>query len=267
MVRVFGVVDYPKEGETVGSIIGIQGWALSDNHANDLTIEVFVDDVLMEKSSRNDIRLDVANDYPTFRNSDRAGFYIEVKLDKFKDKIHDLKVIARTSTNSEIICKRKFSLMKKELLPPQRLREYVGGRDFKPIGQEFLNYFTNLCYLNKNEHVLDIGCGSGRMALPLTNYLTDEGHYEGLDVVPEAIEWDKQYITSQFPNFNFTLANVYNNYYIKQQKQRHQNTNFLIQMKVLILYFLPLFLLICAQKKLRIICQKYHVFYGKMVSA
>lgn len=81
-----------------------------------------------------------------------------------------------------------------------------------------LNYFKDLYHLKENEHVLDIGCGIGRLALPLSSYLSIERRYEGFDIVPEAIEWDKKYITSEFPNFNFTLAEVYNKYYNKTAK-------------------------------------------------
>ena len=49
-------------------------------------------------------------------------------------------------------------------LPPWWLRD-VGGRDFGAIGQEFLNLFIQVGNLQPHERVLEIGCGSGRMAI------------------------------------------------------------------------------------------------------
>ncbi|MED3038852.1 class I SAM-dependent methyltransferase, partial [Bacillus tropicus] len=59
------------------------------------------------------------------------------------------------------------------LLPPPELVQYVGG-DFKKVGKEFLKHFIQIGALKSNEKVLDVGCGVGRMAVPLLNYLNDD---------------------------------------------------------------------------------------------
>ena len=74
------------------------------------------------------------------------------------------------------------------LLPPQELREQVGGGDFAAIGSEFVWYYRAIAHLQPTERFLDLGCGIGRMALPLTGYLTS-GTYQGLDVWREGVEW------------------------------------------------------------------------------
>ena len=48
--------------------------------------------------------------------------------------------------------------------------------------------------------MLDVGCGTGRMAVPLTGYLSDE-EYEGFDLMPEVIEWCQENITPDIPTF------------------------------------------------------------------
>jgi ubiquinone/menaquinone biosynthesis C-methylase UbiE len=50
-----------------------------------------------------------------------------------------------------------------DLVPPVDLVNYVGGGDFKAIGEEFLTYFINLGMLQPSDSVLDVGCGSGRI--------------------------------------------------------------------------------------------------------
>ena len=51
--------------------------------------------------------------------------------------------------------------------------------------------------------MLDVGCGTGRMAVPLTGYLSDE-EYEGFDLMPEAIERCQENITPDILSSTFT---------------------------------------------------------------
>lgn len=98
------------------------------------------------------------------------------------------------------------------LLPPKRLR-FVGDSDFRATGDEFLRYFTDLGRLDRSGSVLDVGCGIGRMALPLTGYLSASGSYHGIDIVGEGIAWCQKQVTPRYPNFRFTRADVYNQFY------------------------------------------------------
>lgn len=84
---------------------------------------------------------------------------------------------------------------------------------FKQIGEEFFGYFKDLAELKPNERVLDIGCGIGRMAVPLTKYLDRNGSYEGFDIVADGINWCSKKITPHHPNFNFQLADIFNSKY------------------------------------------------------
>ena len=99
-------------------------------------------------------------------------------------------------------------------LPSEEDRGFVGDGDFKKIGEEFLRYFIELGGLKPNEKVLDIGCGIGRMAIPLTKYLNRNGGYEGFDIIEGGgINWCRKKISRQYPNFHFKLADVYNTNY------------------------------------------------------
>ena len=100
---------------------------------------------------------------------------------------------------------------KDELTPPTR-KTFNVSQDFRAVGYEFLRFFTEFGRLQPHERVLDIGCGIGRMARPLTNFLK-EGTYEGTDIVSKGIDWCKTHITPKYPNFHFQLADIYNKYY------------------------------------------------------
>lgn len=94
-----------------------------------------------------------------------------------------------------------------ELIPPEDMI-FVGDLDFKAVGEHFRQIFIENCGLEPNEDVLDVGCGIGRMAVPLTKYLT--GRYEGFDIVPEGIRWCEKNISRKYPNFHFRLADIFN---------------------------------------------------------
>jgi SAM-dependent methyltransferase len=80
----------------------------------------------------------------------------------------------------------------------------VGDGDFRAIGAEFLYHFATLGGLAPAEAVLDVGCGAGRMAVPLTQFLDPQaGRYDGVDIVAPAIAWCREAIASRYDNFHF----------------------------------------------------------------
>jgi SAM-dependent methyltransferase len=100
-----------------------------------------------------------------------------------------------------------------QLAPPEDHLNFVGGGNFLEIGNEFFGYFRDLAGLKPTDRVLDVGCGIGRMAFPLTGYLSRKGSYEGFDIVPHGIQWCTEHITSRYPKFKFQLADIRNKWY------------------------------------------------------
>ncbi|MGN6184385.1 MAG: methyltransferase domain-containing protein [Thermoanaerobaculia bacterium] len=96
-------------------------------------------------------------------------------------------------------------------LPPLRLRD-VGQGDFRAIGEGLAALLVRHG-LQPEHRVLDLGCGVGRVAIPLTRMLSSRGSYEGIDIVKRWIRWCGEHITTKHPNFTFTHANIYNSHY------------------------------------------------------
>jgi len=53
---------------------------------------------------------------------------------------------------------------------------FVGDGDYEKAGNEFFVYFREFGKLKPSDKVLDVGCGIGRMSLPLTTYLAGGGN-------------------------------------------------------------------------------------------
>lgn len=113
----------------------------------------------------------------------------------------------------------------KDLVPPRSLI-FIGDGDFEKIGKEFLSYFINLGHLKPTEKVLDVGCGIGRMAVPLTKYLSGEGEYYGFDIVQKGIGWCSDNVSKLYPNFHFQVADIYNEMYNPKGKYKSSEYKF-----------------------------------------
>jgi SAM-dependent methyltransferase len=101
------------------------------------------------------------------------------------------------------------------LVPPDDVLRVagIGGGDYLSVGREFLDYFRNLAELHRDQAVLEMGCGIGRMAVALTTYLKPPGRYDGFDVVRPSITWCESHITPRHPHFRFQFLDVANTTY------------------------------------------------------
>lgn len=89
---------------------------------------------------------------------------------------------------------------------------------FKANGDEFLKIYRDVCGLQPDETMLDVGSGIGRKTLPLTGYFNRDAMYEGIDITKAGITWCNEKITPRFPNFRFQHINVYNKHYNPEGK-------------------------------------------------
>lgn len=100
-------------------------------------------------------------------------------------------------------------------LPSRYLRGLSGRGDPIVIGAAYRRFLIDLAGLRPDSRMLDVGCGYGRMALPLLDYVTD-GSYDGFDVISENVQWCETNITAKRANFRFAWCDVRNGLYNPQ---------------------------------------------------
>jgi 2-polyprenyl-3-methyl-5-hydroxy-6-metoxy-1,4-benzoquinol methylase len=86
--------------------------------------------------------------------------------------------------------------------PEEEAMSLAVGGQFEEIGNievALLQY----CWLRSDSYLIDVGCGSGRLAKPLASYLTT-GHYSGYDVVGDLVEHARK--ISGRPDWRFDVV-------------------------------------------------------------
>jgi SAM-dependent methyltransferase len=104
-------------------------------------------------------------------------------------------------------------------LPPNRLRVRVGvSNRVLANHSQFVAYGAQSCihifargYARHDSHILDLGCGCGRVALCLKWSGTFDGLYTGTDVDREMIDWCDTHLADK--HFRFVHADVYSGIY------------------------------------------------------
>lgn len=99
-----------------------------------------------------------------------------------------------------------------DMIPPNLPRYANKTQSFLEVGRGFRRTATEIGGLTPQSRVLDVGCGVGRFAVALTEFL-DDGAYDGTDVVAESIDWCSSAITPEFPSFRFHLIEAKNEHY------------------------------------------------------
>jgi cyclopropane fatty-acyl-phospholipid synthase-like methyltransferase len=97
-----------------------------------------------------------------------------------------------------------------------------GLEEFLAVGNRLAELMVE-AGLEDTDRVLDIGCGSGRIAASLANVLTT-GRYEGFDVDKSRIAWAKAHI--ELPQFTFRHVKVKNAMYSRRSRKRGSDFTF-----------------------------------------
>jgi len=89
----------------------------------------------------------------------------------------------------------------------------IGPGDFQGSGAGLMNDLIRFAALKPGDQVLDIGCGVGRVALPLTQFLDPAGGYVGFDISRRAVAGCRKRFARVRPDFSFVWLDVRNGDY------------------------------------------------------
>lgn len=95
---------------------------------------------------------------------------------------------------------KQFEILRSAYSLDEAAKLAVGG-DFDAVGlllRETLIHHG----LRKHDYLIDVGCGSGRLAKPLAEYL--EGKYLGIDVVPDLLNYARKLVPQS--DWRFEIA-------------------------------------------------------------
>jgi SAM-dependent methyltransferase len=103
------------------------------------------------------------------------------------------------------------------MVPPVEALKSIGPiydvETYLSLGRHSLGNLKKFAHLLPHHSIVDIGSGYGRVAIQLTEILSSEAKYLGIDVVKKQIDWCSSNISCHFPNFVFEHVNVQNMMY------------------------------------------------------
>ena len=87
---------------------------------------------------------------------------------------------------------------------PRHLAWRTGRLDrFREVSDEHIAHLEAFGGLGGARHVVEIGCGVGRDAIPLMRVLPDDGSYLGIDIIRGSIDWAGANIAAKDARFRF----------------------------------------------------------------
>ncbi len=124
--------------------------------------------------------------------------------DLYLDVTEPIKSVVLTTRNDM----NTFSFFEYEL-PVDLVNMTGGGTDtFAAIANGHIQYLKDRIGIESDYDILEVGCGIGRDAIPLTKIISPQGSYVGIDIIKPSIDWCTANISRRHPNFSFIHFDV-----------------------------------------------------------
>ena len=94
-----------------------------------------------------------------------------------------------------------FEAMQAEKINGVPLSDVVGGGNPELVASEIVSVLARHVDLGAQRSVLDVGCGCGRIAAGLTQFLDETSDYIGVDILPGLVEFGRKFITPRYSRF------------------------------------------------------------------
>lgn len=110
--------------------------------------------------------------------------------------------------------------------PPPEISGGVGHGDFWSVGDRTAELVREWAGHRYSDRILDIGCGAGRVAWPLSLNVGSRGSYLGFDVVPQYVDWCRNELRLDPARFAFEHHVVHSTSYNTEAETAPENFRF-----------------------------------------
>ena len=94
-------------------------------------------------------------------------------------------------------------------IPTDLIDKTGGGPEaWAGIAENHMRVYAKYAPIKPYHHVLEVGCGVGRDAMPLTKRMGPDGSYTGIDIMHDCIDWCRIHITPKHHNFTFLATDI-----------------------------------------------------------
>lgn len=199
-----------------GNQLTCSGWTLSLEGHDTERLEIMIDGVPVDAAVQFPLPSpDVQAAWPALRGGARCRFVAHARLDPPPtQQAADGMLVSVCSYDGNGLAGLPLERawpVRYEAASGQE-SDLVGRGDFLHTAFSFLSIFRLVAGLRRDDHVLDAGCGLGRMAFGLAHYLDASGRYEGFDISANLVASARTRFAA-LPNFRFTHADIYNKMY------------------------------------------------------
>lgn len=198
-----------------GNLISASGWVVGlEGDVSNLRIESAGTELAVDNLQFRIDSPDVEKARPDLPTATNCRFKISAKLPKNHASWHGtsqlFSVIPMVGDRRGIQLERVTPLTLKTPTPEQSVA--VGHGDFVETSFSMLSLFRLVGHLSPSAHILDPGCGIGRIAYALAHFLNEHGSYEGFDVSKDVINLAKVIFATK-RRFAFQHVDLYNKMY------------------------------------------------------
>ena len=223
--HTFGALD---SFDISGNTLVVAGWVVSLETNPVTELRLSFGDIAVGSSQNHVLPSpDVLGVWPSLRNTESCRFEIKMELLAVHlERVAKGDLISVTPYVGEIpgIPFERFWPL---ILSSASAKEsdVVGRGDFVETSFSFLALFRLVAGLQRDEKILDAGCGIGRMAFALGHYLNDRASYDGFDVTKDFVDAAKVRFREK-ENFNFQHVDIFNKMYNKNGQFQAANFAF-----------------------------------------
>lgn len=198
-----------------GDSVILAGWALprEAEPVDRFTVAFGGEEARVVESAHRCESPDIAEAYPGYPLARSARFHLRAAAPT--PRLRALATSALVRVTPHVGARRGYAIfgVHESAIPrPSEADVDVIGGSYA-TAFEFLAHFVERGGLTPRDRVLDVGCGVGRMAIPLAFYLAPDAPYRGFDIAEKGLAWARDVIGSRFANFEFAKVDIHNEAY------------------------------------------------------